>query len=157
MAPRIATGMTVVGCDGTKIGTVKRFFSAEPEDREGDDMDAESTDSPDLDLEELEQVGEMPATYFTGPVGASASGTGEPARVPPVVEPADPDAPAFGLSDTKYMEIHHGGVLGIGGESIYVPYSAVDAISDDLITLRSTADDALARFSQPPAHMAEPT
>lgn len=55
-------------------------------------------------------------------------------------------------SNTKYFEVHHGGILGIGGTSLYIPFSAVEAVSPgDSVTINCTADEAAQQFAQEPA------
>lgn len=61
-------------------------------------------------------------------------------------------AAALTPSDTKYFEVHHGGVLGFGGSSLYIPFSAVEVVSPgDSVTINCTADEAGQAYAQEPA------
>src|SRR5579872_6647517 len=73
MAQTISTGMEAYACDGTKIGAVRRLFSAEaPAAAEA--IDAGSTASSNLEDNEFTQLSEIPATYNVGTAGSMGSG-----------------------------------------------------------------------------------
>ncbi|GAC1403905.1 MAG: hypothetical protein NVSMB52_17790 [Chloroflexota bacterium] len=54
-------------------------------------------------------------------------------------------------SDTKYLEVHHGGVLGMGGDNLYVPFSAVQAVTNgESLTIHCSSHEAVHLFDQKP-------
>lgn len=60
-------------------------------------------------------------------------------------------------SDTKYFEVHYGGLLGIGGEHLYVPFSAVEACNPgESITVRCSSGEATHLFDQKPDGLDSP-
>jgi len=57
-------------------------------------------------------------------------------------------------SDTKYFEVHSGGILGIGGTTYYVPFDAVDAVAAGTdVTLSCTQEECAQRYSEKPAEL----
>ncbi|HLJ67429.1 MAG TPA: hypothetical protein VKX16_08720 [Chloroflexota bacterium] len=155
MAQTISTGMEAYACDGTKIGAVRRLFSAEaPAAAEA--IDAGSTASSNLEANEFTQLSEIPATYNVGTAGSMGSGPARAAGIAPFPGPSGSGGD-FAPSDTKYMEIRHEGMLHLHGESLYVPYSAVSSISETAVTLNCTREEAEQRYStEPPALTGEP-
>jgi hypothetical protein len=155
----VQQGVEVYSCDGKKLGKVKHFFSAASEaspDEASMEREFDTITSP------AEQR-ETSATIAMDRVNAVTDASGVPLideRSPITNEPMSPTAEAprmspgmgLGASETKYIEVHHGGLLRIGGESLYVPFSAVNVIEDDgSIVLRCTADEAAELYGQKPA------
>lgn len=53
-----------------------------------------------------------------------------------------------------YLEVDHGGLLGIGATHLYIPFSAVqDIVPDDRVTLNVSAQQAEDMFKQKPAFL----
>lgn len=163
----IRQGANVRGSNGEKIGTVGDIFSGYPIPAEEGDTPAEGgdvgadiaarTDPENVDQTELEDMTIRPAAYQQSGAGISRVGTEQGSGLAPFTD-ADPDQPggsvAFGPSDTKYFEVHHGGLLGIGGDMLYVPMSAVDVIDPEgNITLRVGADEARRVYAHEPQRM----
>jgi hypothetical protein len=155
-------GVEVYGSDGKKIGKVGHLFSAAAEPAADDATagpSAEQAVVTGANADEAVEVSEMPATYNVTRVTAS-SGRFDSGGVPPVTGGTpERDAAAgvegggvvLGPSDTKYFEVHHGGLLGIGGESLYVPFSAVNVVdADGAVTLKCTADEAASLYTERP-------
>src|SRR5438309_228590 len=118
---QLSEGAEVYSSDGKKLGREKHFFSAAP------DLSHEATVAEVSAVSARTNDGIMPTIDDT-PRSAYAPGPG------PGVD--------LGPSDTKYMEVHHGGHLHIGGESVYVPFSAIDLVEEDgSVMLRCTADE----------------
>jgi hypothetical protein len=57
----------------------------------------------------------------------------------------------FTPSDTKYFELKTGGVLGLGGHTWYVPFSAVASAAPEAVTLSCTKDECEERYSERPS------
>lgn len=53
-----------------------------------------------------------------------------------------------------YFRVDHGGVLGIGATSMYVPFSAVcDAVSGDNLTIDCTCSECAEQYANKPAFL----
>lgn len=50
-------------------------------------------------------------------------------------------------STTGYMEVDHGGFLGIGAKALFVPYDAIQDVTEDRVTLNCTKDEAIQQYS----------
>jgi len=145
----LMTGANVYSVDGEKIGKVRRLFSAEPEPARidvapqgspgqdvavrGDPLDFASSSSVDATTD-VEGTGGVTFPILSGAV---AGGVGDETRMTP--------------SDTKYMEVHHGGRFGHGGDSFYVPFAAVQLVEvNGAIILRYSVARVTELFSEPP-------
>lgn len=161
-------GMDVFSSDGDKLGTIHRLFSAAaaPQapttESEVDDTGTAYPDEargPGVQLSQgaaLQSSAGAPSAGATngldfGPAIAVAAIEGNDRPSALGESDGDGDGGEFAPSDTKYFEIHHGGVLGFGGDSLYVPYSEVDSIAPNAATLKCTASDVSARYAEPPA------
>jgi hypothetical protein len=61
---------------------------------------------------------------------------------------------AGGATDERYFKVQQGGILGIGGKSLYIPFSAVqDVVAGDSVTLDCTKDECDARYGSMPASL----
>jgi hypothetical protein len=164
----VTKGMTVYASDGQKVGTVGEVLSGQPETRDSEGMpyaDVSFTPSGPISPEPTapEDVGDdQPVVQETVPApiesdgvqSGATSGGGAPAGFGAPL----PDAGAVELtpSDTKYFEVKHGGILGIGGEHLDVPFSAVEDVAPgDSVTLKCTLDDCTRRYSERPAPLSE--
>ena len=158
-------GVDVYGSDGKKLGKVSHLFSAAPEPGPADTTTGPSAEQAVVtgaNADEAVEVSEMPATFNVTRVSAS-SGRFDSGGVPPVPGGTpERDAAAgvegggvvLGPSDTKYFEVQHGGLLGIGAESLYVPFSAVNVVgADGAVTLKCTADEAASLYTERPASL----
>lgn len=168
MADVVREGMNVEAADGKKLGKVRRLFSAAARPAVDGEQDVAVSDQAG-DGSTLTHLSEMPATYNVGAAGTSGYSTAQAVGVPPV--PSDTTSEAaddvdqsprvnqssggFAPSETKYMEVHHAGLLGFTGESIYVPFSAVAAISEDTVTLACSSGEATERYSEEPAALTD--
>ena len=158
---QLRVGVDVYGVDGTKIGRVRRVFSAAPEaipsteighsySEESIGWDADRAQAPSLEKDQSASLAMDRATAVE--TGSSVPGvplavTNEPLEI----GDSGQSGVAFGPSDTKYLEVHHGGIFGVGGESLYVPFAAVKVIEGDgSVFLCYSALDAASLFSQPP-------
>jgi hypothetical protein len=143
-------GVEVYSCNGEKLGKVKHYFSAAPEHLP-DETTEEEFDTPARSgaVPDSEVSAELAMDRVDAVSGSSLPVTGEH-----LLEPGlEPSGPSFelGASDTKYIEVHHGGRLHIGGESLYVPLDAIQVVEDDgSIVLRCTATEAAARYAHKP-------
>jgi hypothetical protein len=169
----ISKGMEVLSADGVSIGTVARVFSAAPSPSghaAGAPAAPPSTTTPDVapagrETEELAfgapGAAALPGGFADAPGAGpySQSGPGMAGNAAIEYAAAEPLS-ALGLggeatltpSDTKYIEVHHGGILGLGGESFYIPFSAVSAVNGShSLTLTCSRDECAARFAQEPA------
>jgi hypothetical protein len=171
----VAKGMTVYGCDGQKIGTVGELLSGQPEntDSEGTPYSDVRTTSGDPGSGANPEAGgsrQADTTLRASPQGATDASGGLYATNlggTPAVGVAPDDAVSTGVtagdpgvtltpSDTKYFEVKHGGILGIGGDHLYVPFSAVEAVAPgDSVTLACTLADCASRFGERPAPLQE--
>jgi hypothetical protein len=157
MEATIYEGVEVYSCDGKKLGKVKHLFSAAAEpspDQTGETVDQSRLESP-ASLEAAEEH-ELSADLAMERVGAVNDAGGAPYVSESSLHsgwvPSSGAGAAFSPSATKYFEVHHGGLLHVGGESLYVPFDAVEIIeTDDSIVLRYTADEAAAYYAQKPA------
>jgi hypothetical protein len=156
MAITVRRGMDVCGSDGRKIGKVTRLFSGAAVHmgaHEHGDVDVTPDDGAHLIL------GDAPATYDAALIGNADYGSGQVSGIAPFAGPdsghstgeTPEGAATFAPSDTKYMEVHHHGLLGRHQERIYVPFSAVEAISEDNIVLDCTYDEAARLYSDQPS------
>jgi hypothetical protein len=164
----INKGMEVFDSTGAKIGTVARVFSGAPSTT--DSTPTAPSAPPGTAAEyapdgrETEELGSgalavgTQAGGFTdagtpvsqGP-GIAAEAAGEYALTEPAAALGLGGGVALTPSDTKYIEIRHGGLLGIGGEHFYVPFHAVSEVNGGLsITLNCTVDDCAAQYQQEP-------
>jgi hypothetical protein len=150
----VQPGSEVFSSDGKKLGHVKHFFSAAPAPAP-DDATPDTGPDTSSDAPTEEESGEI-AVAVTDTSGSPSIYDAAPFSdedLPPEAEvPGGGPLLALGASDTKYIEVHHGGHLHIGGESLYVPFNAVRMIEDDgSAVLRYTADQARAAYAQKPA------
>lgn len=175
----VQEGMEVFGSKGEKIGTISHIFSGAPfrttdHQEAGTGPGTESVEgSPfgrsgmgpgseaDVEIETV-LVSEVPIAGGSTDLGGAESGGMAPvagfegAGGAGAAVPAGGHATTFTPSDTKYFQVHHGGLLGIGGESLYIPFNAVEAITPgDCITLSCTRDEAAALYSQKPTDVVE--
>lgn len=154
-------GMDVFSSDGQKLGTIQRLFSAAPTATTpataDDEADTGGTGQPDTSVGTgvpavQSAVGLRSAAgsagLDSGPATAIAAADGNDQSSG---QSADQDGVDFTPSDTKYLEIHHGGVLGFGGTSFYVPYSQIETLAPDAVTLKCAAGEVESRFAQSPA------
>jgi hypothetical protein len=155
MASLLKEGVHVYSFDGEKIGKVTHFFSAaaesfphdQPEDPEFSDVAGVVSAAMGRQMES--EVADARANMATN-AGFIAVG---PERAPVNVEgtPQHGLGMELGPSDTKYMEVHHGGHFHHGGESIYVPLTAIHVVEEDgSVVLRYTSSECVARFTQKP-------
>ena len=155
MATTLRPGMDVCGSDGQGIGKMHRLFSAAAA-RGGQDPS-------DIDLDpnqgDHRHLGDVAPVYDAALLGTADYGSGQISGMAPFAATdashtgaATPEgAMTFSPSDTKYMEVHHHGLLGLRHASMYVPLRAVDAISEHTITLSCTRDDAMRLYGDRPA------
>ena len=55
------------------------------------------------------------------------------------------------VTASGYFSVHEGGILGIGGKEIYVPFGAVDDLSrGECLTLNCTREDANRLYATKP-------
>ena len=158
----LRVGAEVYSNDGTCLGKVRRLFSAEPEavpppqtsgghDAGSSWAVSEGKIGNEAGYAERESSATLAMNRATAVDGGAAVG-----GVPLEVDEAElgfsgGQAVAFGPSDTKYLEVHHGGLLHRHSESFYVPFVAVKVIENDgSIVLRYTTDEVAHLFSQPP-------
>ena len=135
-ANALSKGAEVYSADGKKLGKVAHFFSAAPGSMEVGTPGG----APPPEIETYSGLPEehLSPKFDDTPRSVLTPGTGPGVKV--------------GESDTKYCEVHHGGHLHIGGESLYVPFSAINLVEEDgSVVLRDTADQAVSRYSQKPA------
>src|SRR5919205_2964564 len=60
------------------------------------------------------------------------------------------DAPTH-VTASGYFSVHEGGILGIGGKELYVPFSAVDDVTrGDCLTLSCTKEEANRLYASRP-------
>jgi hypothetical protein len=53
--------------------------------------------------------------------------------------------------DTGYFKVSEGGILGLGGKDLFVPFTAVETVAaEGIVTLSYTKDDADHRFDHQP-------
>jgi hypothetical protein len=148
-------GVDVYSCDGDKLGKVKHFFSAaeHPKDSEnapaGSDVYLSETPAEALEQQESQvEVASVRVSEATDSAGtpflhASEPSSGEAPRMSPGMHVA--------ASATKYVEVHHGGLLHPHHMSLYVPLDAINVIENDgSVVLRCTRAEAVARYSQKP-------
>jgi hypothetical protein len=70
------------------------------------------------------------------------------------VWPQATDAATSVMTD-GYFSVHEGGVLGLGGKDLYVPFGAVDdCVPGECVTLNVTKDDAETQFIHKPDFLA---
>jgi hypothetical protein len=166
----ITKGMEVYSTDGQKIGTVGELLSGLPEtqDSSGTEFsdigsspdgpvsdEARTSDSVAADLGRSEggaRAYEASVVGVYGSEGSSGLPGGPAGGIVASIEGTRAGTGAtLTPSDTKYFEVRHGGILGIGGEHLYVPFSAVDAVAPgDSVTLICGLDECLSRFSRRP-------
>lgn len=133
---QLGEGAEVFSADGKKLGKVRHFFSAAPESGESDAL--QGATAPEVEAQNA------------GAADGIAPGLDDAPRS--VVTPGAGPGVTLGADDTKYMEVHHGGHLHIGGDSIYVPFTAINVVEDDgSVILRYSADQVASRYSQRPA------
>jgi hypothetical protein len=165
----ITKGMEVYSTDGQKIGTVGELFSgvAETQDSAGTEFsdigsspdgpvsdEARTSDSLAADLGRAEGAARAYEASVGG-VGSEGSAGLPGSLAGGIVASLEGAGPGMGAtltpSDTKYFEVRHGGILGFGGEHLYVPFSAVDAVAPgDSVTLTCGLDECFNRFSRRP-------
>jgi hypothetical protein len=159
----VQEGVEVYDCDGKKLGKVRHFFSAATEASPEDVSTGPELDADARPTDQNETLTPTPMERVDSGTDASSSSLLD-AHAPLVNQgmPASGEVPrmspgmGLGPSDTKYMEVHHGGILHIGGESLYIPVKAVNTIEDDgSIVLRCTADEATQWYAQKPEPLYE--
>ena len=66
-------------------------------------------------------------------------------------------ADSFGTSGGNgYFEVHHGGLLGIGGESLYIPFDVIASVDPgNSVTLSVTKDEAVNMYNEKPAFLSQ--
>jgi hypothetical protein len=135
MPASIVLGVEVYGSDGKILGKVKHFFSAAPEASPQAGAEDETVDKETVDI----------------PAGMGGVATAGGPAIQSAPAPGTNPAMSLTMSDTKYFECHHGGLLHIGGESLYIPFAAVAVVEDDnSLVLRCTADEAAVLYAQKP-------
>ena len=162
-AIRIENGAEVYSIEGKKLGKVKHFFSGLPEPPPEHKLDDAPVDGelgiPDSSTSFEEERELMQDVSMERGTAANAPGAYyfEPGSVQPDAWAQHHGASVALVADnTKYMEVHHGGHLHMGGESIYVPFDAVHVVeADGSIVLVCTADEAATRYCSRPGSLDE--
>ncbi len=166
----IREGMTVFGSDGEKMGKIVHIFSAAPRrdltadaadrDNPGNVTDADT--APDVQPQP-EPLNRPPSGFFEPGAGTTVSNPNPNIAYGASLEgdygnagSDQTEAATLTPSDTKYLSVRHGGVLGIGGDLIYVPFSAVQAVNPgESVTLRSTSAESAVLFEEKPGEIVD--
>lgn len=173
----IQDGMEVFGSDGEKVGKVSRIFSGAPleagepssgspgVDRTptGQPGEYNPNESASAGITSVVDVGRVDRTE-TVPGYGTVSGTvtggtdvnntsGAPVGALGIEETADSGTGGVALtpSDTKYLEVQHGGILGVGGQHLYVPFRAIQAVTPgESLSLKCSAEEAATLYTAQP-------
>jgi hypothetical protein len=171
----VRKGLDVFSSDGQKLGTVESIFSGKATavdtgDGRFTDMQAAPAGPTPIDPDPTvassdDDAGSvasgpearLPVTQGLGTFNTGTETTGFAGGAQPAGAAVGPATEGMGgsvtltPSDTKYIAVKHGGFLGFGGDSLYIPFSAVeDAAPGGSITLNCTADDCGRLYNQKP-------
>ncbi|HZU14187.1 MAG TPA: hypothetical protein VFB58_15210 [Chloroflexota bacterium] len=150
----IHPGMHVYGSDSQEIGTVADIY---PQIQ----LDQELPVSERVREVEVEDTApsygpSSPEGYrAAGPASEKMTGDASSAMMPHYYDVEPEPESVRTVADTMYMRVDHGGVLGFGVESLYIPFTAVEqVVPGDRVVIRCRRDEAADLYGQKPEFLA---
>jgi hypothetical protein len=154
----IQEGVTVFSSDGERLGTVAHVYRHVPEtDTVQTPVAGAAGTDPETMVERIQVTGDA-AGYGTDIAGESSQTTPYTGSSLPEQRPSS-DSVAMATADPSregYIQVDHGGFLGIGTSHLYIPFSAVAHVEPgDCVSLTCTKDSCTSLYHNTPAALEE--
>lgn len=151
----INQGLDVYSSDGKKVGTVAAVLDTGH--TEDNPQPSTSTEVREAQVRaEDKAVDSWPLTDTTASYGALDTGIGRNIGATGSAEGAD-DAltDVTGSGNGTYVQVDHGGLLGIGAQHLYIPLNDVER-SGDRLTVNCVSDHCGDRYGEKPPSLDSP-